>query len=321
MFRNLSHVCSRATHVGVKNASGEEDAHTGIPYSVRMSEERVKTAILGVGRWGKNVARELAAQSELVAYAQRGEADNGVTEIEGVEKMSTAQICDRTDIQAVWIATPIDTHADIARVMLESGKHVMCEKPLALEAAGAEALASLADEKGLTLATGYVFLYHPVYQEMRRLLASDTIASVECEWNKYGTFAESIEMNLLTHHLSLSYHLLGMPQSGTYVSREAGETPCDKLITELVYDNASFMSRINRLSQTNEHRIEVRTHSGITYEWIGQTLKKDGAVIFESADQPLTREVAAFLASISGGSTVITAGRFGADVLRIHELL
>ena len=286
-----------------------------------MSEERVKTAILGVGRWGKNVARELAAQSELVAYAQKSEADNEVSGMEDVEKMSVAQIRDRTDIQAVWIATPIDTHADIARVMLESGKHVMCEKPLALEATGADALASLAYEKDLTLATGYIFLYHPVYREMQRLLTGDTIRSVECEWNKYGTFTESIEMNLLTHHLSLSYHLLGMPRSGAYVSREAGETPCDKLVTELVYDNASFVSRINRLSQTNEHRIEVHTHGGITYEWLGQTLRKDGVVIFESADQPLTREVAEFLASISVRGTVTTAGRFGADVLRIHELL
>ncbi len=286
-----------------------------------MSGKRVKTAIFGTGRWGKNVARELAAQSELAAYATKGEEDSEATELQGIGKMSAAQICERTDIQAVWIATPIDTHADIARMMLEAGKHVMCEKPLALKAAEAEALAALADTKGCTLATGYVFLYHPAYQEMRRLLANDTIASVECVWNKYGTFSESIEMNLLTHHLSLAYDLLGKPRNGAYVSREAGETPCDKLVTELAYDNASFISSIDRISQSKEHRIEVRALSGTVYEWNDQTLKRDGVVIFESTDQPLTCEVAAYLASITEGSTVTTAGRFGADILHIHELL
>lgn len=286
-----------------------------------MSGKRVKTAIFGAGRWGKNVARELAAQSELAAYATKGEAGSGATELQSIEKMSTEQIRDRADIQAVWIATPIDTHADIARMMLEAGKHVMCEKPLALKASEAEALAALADTQGCTLATGYIFLFHPAYQEMRRLLADDTIASVECAWNKYGTFSESIEMNLLTHHLSLAYDLLGKPRSGVYVNREAGETPCDKLVTELVYDNASFISRIDRISQSKEHRIEVRTLSGIVYEWDNHALRRDGIVIFESTDQPLTREVAAFLASITEGSTMTTAGLFGADVLHIHELL
>lgn len=283
-----------------------------------MPANEVKIALIGVGRWGAHVARELAAAGALVAYAREGEGPAQQTA--NVPRLSIEEIGRHPDIHAVWIATPIETHADIARSMLEAGKHVMCEKPLALHASEASALAALAQKKNLTLATGYVFLHHPVYRALKQSIAHEEIQHVECIWNKYGTFSESIEMNLLTHHLSIAYDLLGMPESGSYTSREAGETPCDKLDTVLVYKNASFVSRIDRMSKSKEHRITVHTQKGIVYEWQDNALKKDGAVTFESSEQPLACEVQEFLASLSGG-VLTTSGRFGAEILRMHELL
>lgn len=286
-----------------------------------MSHPRVKTALIGVGRWGQNIARELSAQSEFAAYASKSEPPAAPPEVGGAKWRSVENIAADKDIAAVCIATPITTHATLARQMLEAGKHVMCEKPLAETSEVAGALASLAAEKNLTLMTGYVFLYHPAYAEMKQILATRPAARIECIWNKYGTFDESIEMNLLTHHLALFHDLLGMPNSAETLRREAAESECDKLDTRFSYESAECISRIDRVSSSKEHTITVSLKDGGILVWSGNALTLDGEVIHESTLQPLTAEIAAFLDACAGGEQAPTSGTFGAEVLKIHELL
>lgn len=289
-----------------------------LPYSVRMSSTRVKTALIGVGRWGAHVARELQARDALVAYANQSGAR--AEALDAVPLYTLDEMVNSTDIEAVWIATPIETHAEIAQAMLEAGKHVMCEKPLATTAATAAGLAQGAQSKGLVLATGYVFLYHPVYEELKRRLAGKQITSLDLEWKKHGTFGETIELNLLTHHLAIAYDLLGMPARGTFEQREAVETNCDRVITRLHYPNAACISRIDRASDEKIHRISIMSGAE-TFLWDGQRLFEGETLVYESPDQALAREVDAFLSAIRDGAQLTTHGTFGAEVLKIHELL
>lgn len=277
----------------------------------------IKTAIIGVGRWGQNVARELAAASELVYFASK----ENETSIEGTKRASVEEICADPAIQAVAIATPIATHAEITRQILESGKHVLCEKPLAETSGEAHALATLAREKNLTLMTGYVFVYHPVYQELKRRLQKQKPSRIECVWKKHGTFGESIEMNLLTHHLSVAFDLLGTPELASIVKREAGETACDKIETQLSYSGCLFVSRIDRISKEKSHTITARFADGEVLTWNDSKLYKGEEVILESTETPLEREIALFLDAVSDGAAVPTAGDFGARVLEIYEML
>ncbi len=276
----------------------------------------IKTAIIGVGRWGKNVAKELALQSELVYYASK---DSGADV--GAKRATVEEICADTAIEAVAIATPIATHTEIVRKVLESGKHVLCEKPLAETSSEGHALADLAREKKRTLMTGYVFLYHPVYQELKRGAHGKTLKRVECVWKKYGTFAESIELNLLTHHLSLAYDLLGMPESTSITKREAGESACDLIKTHLTYKQCEFISDINRLSKEKTHTLTATFEDGETLVWNETKLYRGKEIVFESNETALAREVQAFLGAVNGDEHPPTAGDFGARVLEIHEML
>lgn len=282
-----------------------------------MEQKRLKTAMIGVGRWGTNVARELGAASELVYFASK---ESGA-DLPGAKRASVEEICADSAIEAVAIATPIATHAEIVRKVLESGKHVLCEKPLAETSAEAHALAQLAHDKGLTLMTGYVFLYHPVYQELKRFMQGTTPTRVECVWKKYGTFTESIEMNLLTHHLSLACDLLGIPEAAAITKREAGETACDRIEARLSYKEREFVSTIDRLSQEKTHAVTATFEGGSTLTWNDTKLFRNEELIFESADTPLALEIRAFLDASAGGATPLTAGDFGARVLEIHEML
>lgn len=260
----------------------------------------IRTALIGEGRWGKNIRRELEALTDLRAVAH---------DEDGVLK-----IMENKEIDAVAIATPIGTHFDIARRMLLSGKHAFVEKPIAERYSQAQELAKIALEKNLRLMAGYIFLYHPVFEELKNRLQDQKISRVEFEWEKFGTFDEPIEANLLTHHLALACDLLGQPISAEYLLREN-----DKLMAELSYKNALAVSKIDRRSEKKRHVITVNAEK--KYVWDNTELFEDGKKIFKSADQPLARELAEFIDSVRMGGDKPSSGDFGARVLRIHELL
>ncbi len=287
-----------------------------------MEQKRLKTAIIGIGRWGKNVARELADQSELVAFVSHGSAENeawATSSIPSAQKLTLEEVCVSKDIQVVAGATPIATHAEIVRALLAGGKHVLCEKPLAETAVTAFELATLAKEHSLILATGYVYLYHPTYQELKKNVVGQKISRVEFVWKKHGTFKETIELNLLTHHLALALDLMGKPESGKILRCEAHETACDIIETKLTYPSCEVISLIDRVSQEKTHTMTVHA-DGKVYVWEGTQLR-DSRGLFSERDMPLAREVSAFLESVGGGPVPQTAGDFGAHVLELHEML
>ncbi|MBL8158360.1 Gfo/Idh/MocA family oxidoreductase [bacterium] len=277
----------------------------------------IKTALIGAGRWGTNVARELHTQSDFVSFATK---ESSPTFFEA-KHQTVEEILADTSISAVAITTPIATHGEMTRRALEAGKHVFCEKTLAGSSEEAYALAHLAKEKNLILMTGYIFLYHPVYQELKRILKEEKPLRIECVWKKHGTFTESIESNLLTHHLALGYDLFGMPQSGVITHRESGETACDRIEATLSYPDCKFVSRIDRLSEERSHTITASLANGDTLVWNGAELTRNDEPVFHSEEEPLTREIRAFLHAVHGGPTPVTAGDFGARILEIHELL
>ncbi len=287
-----------------------------------MEQKRLKTAIIGVGRWGKNVAKELAEQSTLVAYASSstGADEAWMAEVmPDAKRLSVDEICVRDDIQAVSVATPIATHADIVRKLLTAGKHVLCEKSLAENAKTGHELSTLAKEKALILVTGYVYLYHPAYQELKKKIAGKKISRIEFNWEKYGSFVETIEMNLLTHHFAILLDLLGMPAGATVTRREKGESACDVLDTTISYPDCEAFSHIDRMSKETTHAMTVHAE-GKKFVWEGAQMR-DERGIFESRDTPLALEIAAFLAAVAGGALPQTAGDFGARVLEIHEMV
>lgn len=287
-----------------------------------MEQKELKTAIIGVGRWGKNVAKELAEQSTLVAYASSaaGMDEAWMAEVmPDAKRLSVDEICAREDIQAVSVATPIATHAELVRKLLSAGKHVLCEKSLTEDAKTGYELATLAKERSLLLVTGYVYLYHPAYQELKKDIAGKNISRIEFNWKKYGSFVETIEMNLLTHHFAILLDLLGMPTGISITHREKGESACDVLDTTIAYPTCEVFSHIDRMSKERTHTMTVHA-DGKEFVWEGAQLRDEHG-IFESRDTPLALEVGAFLGAVAEGDLPLTAGDFGARVLEIHEMV
>lgn len=121
-----------------------------------------RIALVGAGHWGRNWARTLAGLGALAGVWDEDAARaRSVAEPLGVPHGGgLAELLDGPAIDGVVLATPVPLHVAHGLAVLGAGKHVLVEKPLALDAAGAEALVRMAVARGLQLAVGHVLEYH-----------------------------------------------------------------------------------------------------------------------------------------------------------------
>ncbi|MGE0868672.1 MAG: Gfo/Idh/MocA family protein [Kofleriaceae bacterium] len=145
--------------------------------------ERVPVAIVGVGSWGINhlrvFARESSANirwvcdSDALALARCGEfapTARLTTDLDAV--------LDDQDIVGVIIATPAPTHAELACRALAAGKHILVEKPLALNLEDAERVRRASTTTGRSVVVGHLMIYHPALVQLRELLRSGELGTV-----------------------------------------------------------------------------------------------------------------------------------------------
>lgn len=316
--------------VGEKYASCKEDAgliafHKEVFHSVGMEAPPVKTAIIGMGRWGKNVAREAARESELVAYAfdaNPATAAHARAHFPNAKRCSVEEIAANPEIGAVFIATPIRTHASMVEGMLRAGKHVFVEKPLAEHAAEAEALAALAASKRRMLMTGYVYLFSASYEELKRRIEGKRIAEVTLAWEKYGSFGEDIVPNLATHHAAFALDLMGEPESLSASFGAGVESACDQLEVVYAYANARVISRIDRASREQKHGLIVQLADGTRLAWNGAALLDErGTVLHEDDTPPLTREIHSFVGAIAGSNDLRNDPAFASKVVALTDAI
>lgn len=80
-----------------------------------------------------------------------------------------------SEVEAVYIATPVHLHAEQAVAAAEAGKHVLCEKPMALTVAECERMNAAADANGVLLGVAYYRRFYPAVERVREMLESGEI--------------------------------------------------------------------------------------------------------------------------------------------------
>jgi len=137
--------------------------------------ERVRVALIGFGYWGPNYARVLneLADAELRLVCDRS-ADRLAIVTQRYPAVETctdvSAVFGRDDIDAVVIATPASTHHTLAVRALEAALHVLVEKPMSLDVAGAEDAAAVAARAGRVFMVGYTFLYNGGIRKMKECM-------------------------------------------------------------------------------------------------------------------------------------------------------
>jgi protoporphyrinogen oxidase/predicted dehydrogenase len=150
---------------------------------MRKPSERVRIAIVGLGYWGPNLARNFADSDRFeIAYLcdLRPQAlDSVARRYVGIQCTTRYEdvLADRS-VDAVAIATPVSTHYSLALAALEAEKHVFVEKPLAASSEHVVELTALAEAKGLVLMPGHTFLYSPPVAAIKDLIDSNELGEI-----------------------------------------------------------------------------------------------------------------------------------------------
>ncbi|OHA79884.1 MAG: hypothetical protein A2675_01425 [Candidatus Yonathbacteria bacterium RIFCSPHIGHO2_01_FULL_51_10] len=269
--------------------------------------KKINVVIVGIGRWGKKLLAEFHAHANVLYCVHAGGKGNASwvrTHYPHISIVTSyEEILKDPMINAVVIATPIETHFDMTNKALLAGKHVFVEKPLAKNKNEARALVSLASKRKLVLFTGYVFLYHDIFRKLQKKLSTERIIAMYSTWEKYGTFNEDIYWNLLPHDLAITIALAGSIKKLTPAFKKGYISKNDVVLLHgTTKTNVHCVFYINRHSLTTNKTVLITTKEH-HYLWEKDTLwetpvsdpGKKG-VVHRASQTSLKNEIVEFIA-------------------------
>lgn len=264
----------------------------------------MKIAVIGLGYWGKVLLGEFKQQVDV-----KYECDSN---------FDLNRVWNDPEIQAVAIATPTTTHFEIANQAFDADKHVFMEKPGTDSVKKLEKLVKKAGDKNLKLAIGYEYPHHPAVQKVKELTNGKKINFVRLEYQKWGTFKDSITTNLLGHDISI-LKSLGLDTSSPKANKVSVVTNADILVTRF---GDKAMSVINRVSPIKLRTALIKS-SNKTYMWSNNELFKIVGENIEQIELPSTRPVASeikdFLLSITENREPYCNGEFALEIYKVIE--
>ena len=131
-----------------------------------------KVALVGCGHWGKNLCRNFSALGALgmvVDSTECGQATGRQLDPRVSVSSAIEDALGDPTVHAIALATPAETHADLAIRAMESGKDVFVEKPMALTLDDAERMRDVSLREGRILMVGHLLEYHPAVLKLRQL--------------------------------------------------------------------------------------------------------------------------------------------------------
>jgi predicted dehydrogenase len=155
--------------------------------------EELGIAVIGAGYWGPNLVRNLgradAWDLRWVCDLDEGRARRVLGRRSAVTVTTLLNdVLDDPYVDAVAIATPADTHAELAIAALDAGKHVLIEKPLASSLAEGEKIVDVARSRGLVVMCDHTYCFTPAVRHIRELIAGGAIGEVQ--------YVDSVRINL-----------------------------------------------------------------------------------------------------------------------------
>jgi predicted dehydrogenase len=179
----------------------------------------IRVGVVGLGYWGPNLARNLGASPgcELAWLCDASEHARAKLERSFPNARSTARLEDLLadpELEAVVLATPVPTHAELAIAVAKAGKHCFVEKPLATNAADAERAVQAAEEAGKILMVGHLLEYHPAVVRLKELIDDGELGGLFYVYGNRLNLGklradENALWSLGAHDVSVALHLIG----------------------------------------------------------------------------------------------------------------
>lgn len=313
------------------------------------SEKLPKVAVVGVGIWGKNHARNHAEIGSLAAVVDRDEeAAARIAGQHGVPVRTFEEVLADPVVEGIVFALPPSQNLPLGRRALEAGKHLFVEKPLAMNSRQGEELIALAEAADRRLMIGHILHYHPAFVALAGLVAAGKLGRIlSCVSHRMDLGRIRREEDALwalgTHDVSMILRLMGAAPSRVAAT---GGWHTDPVIADTTHVAMDFPGgqaaeiRVSWLHPFKEQRLVVigdeamavfddlqpwETKLVLYRHRFGET---DGKPFAEKAPaepvavepgEPLKNECRHFLSCIRTGETPLTDGREGLRVLRVLE--
>jgi predicted dehydrogenase len=175
--------------------------------------------VIGYGYWGPNIVRNFASQPACEVAIVCDKNPVAVRQVTSrhptvVTTSDPEDVIARPDLDAVAIVTPVSTHFELARRVLQSGKHVFVEKPFTATSAQAEELVELADRKKLQIMVDHTFLFNGAVRKIKDLVDDGELGPLyyyDSTRVNLGLFQHDVNViwDLAPHDLSIIDYLIG----------------------------------------------------------------------------------------------------------------
>jgi predicted dehydrogenase len=332
-----------------------------VPASVdhihRPDGRPLRLALVGFGYWGPNYARVL---NDLPGVELTVVCDRSVERLAHVRARypgmatseNTAGVFSGGRADAVVIATPASTHRALVQAAIESGHHVLVEKPMALNVAECDVLCDLAAKSGRVLMVGYTFLYNAGVRKMKECMASDQFGQVyylHATRTNLGPIRQDVNAvwDLAPHDIAIFNYLLNeRPLWASAIGTRVLKTSRDDIaFATLGYQNGVVGNIHVSWSDPNKVRevVAVGSRRRVVFndlndvervryfergvaagDGIAETygefklLVRDGDIVSPKVEpsEPLKNQCLAFVDAINTGRVPLASGPFGCGVVR-----
>ncbi len=302
---------------------------------MRAPAEKVRVGVIGVGHLGQHHARLYATLPgcHLVAVADtnagRAAEIGGRNGVEGVDDWR----CLAGRVDAVSVAVPTEAHCEVGCFYLEAGVAVLVEKPIAPTLEEADRLMAAARRTRVLLGVGHTERFNPA----AAALAERTRDPQFIEAHRLGSFtARSLDidvvLDLMVHDIDGALHLVGGPVRSIDAVGVSALTPrVDIANARLVFESGCVANlTASRISAARTRKIRVFQHDSylscdtaemslqhfrLEHTRAGPTIAK--ATVEIRREEPLERELAAFVAAVRGEGSYPVTGEAGRAALEV----
>ena len=323
----------------------------------------ISVGLIGCGYWGPNLLRNLYAlpncQVKQVVEIDKSRIEYINRQYPSLKVSSNIRDVFTPDIDAVVIATPAPTHYELAKIALENHKHVLVEKPLAMNTAQAQELIDLSQKNHCQLMAGHTFEYNAAVQYLKKSIEDGKIGKpyyLYAQRLNLGIVRQDINAlwNLAPHDVSILIYVLGkMPVAVSATGKAFLQPGIEDVVfmtlhfpdDVLAHVQVSWLDpgKVRRLTVVGSEKMVVYDdvadakiqiyEKGIKkqnisdslgrYDDFGkfQLIKVAGDVLFPKIDfvEPLKVECAHFLECIAKNQRPKTDGENGLRVVKVLE--
>ena len=304
---------------------------------------------MGCGYWGKNLCRNIHSLGALSAVVDATENGQKTARSISPETLITSDfeaVLSNKQIQGIALATPAETHVELAIKAMHSGKDVFVEKPMALRLEDAENMKKVAEETDRILMVGHLLEYHPVVLKLREMIASGELGKINYIYSNRLNFGkvrteENALWSFAPHDVAVILRLIGLSPvevsacGGSYLS----EGIADTTLSNIRFENESrahiFVSWLHpfkeqRLVVVGDKKMAIFNDvapfgeklqlypQNVEFDGVLPILKKEDAEFLEHANtEPLREECNHFLDCIQSRKQPLTNAQSGIDVLKV----